>query len=77
MFARRPAWQRRAACRGKGAATSWFDGSPEALEAARAVCEGCSVRTECLQFALDDRTIVGCWGGTTDAERRRMRKVSA
>ncbi|MGD0287410.1 MAG: WhiB family transcriptional regulator [Acidimicrobiales bacterium] len=73
---RRPAWQRRAACRGKGCA-QWFPTSREAEDAARAVCEPCVVRRECLSYALGDKTIVGIWAGTDTAERRRMRKVSA
>jgi hypothetical protein len=42
-IAMRPAWQRRAACRGKGT-DWWFPTTSEADEAARAVCEPCPVR---------------------------------
>jgi WhiB family transcriptional regulator, redox-sensing transcriptional regulator len=40
----------------------------------RALCEGCPVRQECLETALADDSLVGLWGGTTDAERREIRR---
>jgi WhiB family redox-sensing transcriptional regulator len=73
---RRPIWQRRAACRGKGC-DPWFATTREAEDAAKAVCEPCPVRRECLSYALSDRTLEGIWAGTDERERRRMRKVSA
>ena len=38
---------------------------------AKAICSGCPVIAECLQWALEHGE-VGVWGGTSDAERRRM-----
>jgi len=76
ILGRRPEWQRKAACRGKGC-DPWFATTREAEEAARAVCEPCPVRRECLAYALGDRTLVGIWAGTDERERRRMRRVSA
>lgn len=72
----RPAWQRRAACRGKGC-DWWFPTTREADEAARAVCEPCPVRRDCLAYALSDRTLEGIWARTDEQERRRMRRASA
>lgn len=43
---------------------------------ARAVCAGCTVRAECLDYALHasgEYPLLGIWGGTTADERRRMR----
>ena len=57
----RPAWQRRAAGRGKGT-DWWFPTTSEADEAARAVCEPCPVRRECFAFAMADRELVGHLG---------------
>jgi len=31
------------------------------------------VQRECLDYALAHPTLVGCWGGTTERERRRLR----
>ena len=75
-IALRPAWQRRAACRGKGT-DRWFPTTREAEANARAVCEPCSVRRECLAYAMADRELVGIWAGTDATERRRLRRASA
>ena len=40
--------------------------------AAMAVCARCTVRPQCLQYALDNDE-VGIWGGKTYEARRRMR----
>jgi WhiB family redox-sensing transcriptional regulator len=41
---------------------------------ARRICLGCSVRVQCLQFALDVGEAHGVWGGTTPEERQRERR---
>jgi WhiB family transcriptional regulator, redox-sensing transcriptional regulator len=44
------------------------------LARAKAVCAGCPVRDQCLQFALDSGQAFGVWGGTTGEERRLLRR---
>lgn len=39
---------------------------------ARAVCMACSVRSQCLAEALDNRIEWGVWGGMTERERRQL-----
>ncbi len=75
-FLRRPAWQARGACRGQGVA-AFFGSATSDPEPALAVCKDCSVRAECLSFALDDGELVGVWGATTAADRRVLRRESA
>ncbi len=41
---------------------------------AKAVCAGCPVREECLEFALASRQDDGVWGGLDEHERRRLRR---
>jgi len=41
----------------------------EEIARAKAVCAGCRVRRQCLQFALDTSQMHGVWGGTTEDER--------
>ncbi|RAY13613.1 WhiB family transcriptional regulator [Actinomadura craniellae] len=41
---------------------------------AKAVCGGCSVRAECLDWALRAGEPDGIWGGTTPEERRYLRR---
>jgi WhiB family redox-sensing transcriptional regulator len=43
-------------------------------EAAKAVCAGCVVREECLEYALVNRERFGIWGGTSERGRKRMRR---
>jgi WhiB family transcriptional regulator, redox-sensing transcriptional regulator len=42
---------------------------------ARAICAGCEVQGECLEFALrnPEETEYGVWGGTMPGQRRRLR----
>ena len=40
------------------------------IAAAKAVCAKCTVRAECLTYALDTRQHDGVWGGLTESERR-------
>jgi WhiB family redox-sensing transcriptional regulator len=47
----------------------------ESISQARAVCAGCVVRVECLDFALAIGEKVGIWGGLSERERRRLRKA--
>lgn len=48
------------------------------LREAKAVCAGCTVRDECLAYALAPPVEKwGIWGGTSERERRRMRSVLA
>ena len=46
-------------------------------KAARAVCSQCSVRGQCLEYALNNKEQFGIWGGTSERERRRLRKDRA
>jgi WhiB family redox-sensing transcriptional regulator len=37
-------------------------------------CGGCAVRDECLRVALEDRSLIGIWGGTDEAQRAQLRQ---
>jgi WhiB family redox-sensing transcriptional regulator len=70
------AWQADAACADNDA-VGWDDffppdGKKSAARRARAVCAGCLVRDDCLEFALDHFIRDGVWGGTTERDRRPM-----
>lgn len=41
---------------------------------AKSVCAACPVIDECLRYALDRDERFGIWGGTSERERRRIRK---
>jgi WhiB family redox-sensing transcriptional regulator len=73
----RPAWQAQAACRAAGT-DDYFPSRGESTTAAKAVCDGCSVRQECLDYALSTPELLpGIWGGTTAQQRRKMRPAVA
>jgi WhiB family transcriptional regulator, redox-sensing transcriptional regulator len=70
-------WQAKAACRGPQA-TMFFPPShferkddKEARERqAKSICSSCSVRRDCLDYALRIREPHGIWGGLSEFERR-------
>jgi WhiB family transcriptional regulator, redox-sensing transcriptional regulator len=45
--------------------------------AARAVCSQCEVRRDCLLYALRNREQFGIWGGTSERERRKLRRLAS
>lgn len=67
------AWSIHAACRSHSP-TTFYPQAEEAAEVAeaKAVCDGCDVRADCLGYALASRERHGVWGGFTPAERRRL-----
>ena len=64
-------WRRAAACRDLDTEV-FFPLSEADAGPAKAVCAGCPVRAECLEFALATRQGDGVWGGLTETERRRL-----
>jgi hypothetical protein len=45
-------------------------GEKERINTARRICERCSVRQDCLEFAIGTDS-TGIWGGMDTAERKR------
>lgn len=41
---------------------------------AKAICRGCPVTNECLQFALDKGRVHGVWGGLGEDERMPLHR---
>lgn len=69
-------WRDKAAC--KNIDPDFFfpgRGDSDMEQSAKAVCEICPVPNECLDFALVELPdCPGIWGGTTQRERRGIRK---
>ena len=42
---------------------------------ARAFCDGCAVKAECLAWAISKRETYGIWGGTSERQRRRLLQI--
>jgi WhiB family redox-sensing transcriptional regulator len=45
------------------------------IDAAKRVCQSCEVTEPCLEFALATNQESGVWGGTSEEERRKLRKA--
>jgi WhiB family transcriptional regulator, redox-sensing transcriptional regulator len=73
------AWQAKASCRGPHAAVffppSHAERKDEKLmreERAKAICATCSVRAECLDYAIRIHEPHGIWGGLNELERKQI-----
>lgn len=75
FFARRR-WQIVANCRGVDP-DLFFPERGASTREAKAVCRGCEVRPECLEYALAEGERFGIWGGLSERERRRVRRQRA
>ena len=73
-------WQDQAACKGRGDLMYIKPGQPwdmvKQVREAQKVCSTCPVQDECLKYALDnpEDSKWGIWGGTTEKQRRAIRK---
>ena len=72
----RPEWQNRAACRGLEATFYPPSGVYEPKRekrvrehVAKAICEVCSVSSQCLEAAISKNEPFGVWGGQNEEER--------
>lgn len=72
-------WQQHGRCRADDSSVffppSTFEPKVEreAREAkAKAICAGCPVRAECLDWALTVREPHGVWGGRSESERKQL-----
>lgn len=70
-----PEWMASAVC-AQTDAELFFPEPGGTPRAAYRVCAGCPVRKECLDFAIEHGEM-GVWGGTSDLQRRRLRKEHA
>lgn len=64
------------ACRQVGPDLFFPQSAAEEAEALR-ICSTCPVLDECLDYALEAGETYGVWGGTTEKQRRRLRRRSA
>jgi len=72
-------WQLKAACRGPQAAVffppSQFERKDEKAERenrAKSICASCSVKRDCLEYAIDIKEPHGIWGGLNENERKAL-----
>ena len=68
-------WIQQAACKGKTG--PFFSRYVEDLARARDLCAGCPVNAECLEYAMNDLSLLGIWAGLTVGQRNDRRHGSA
>lgn len=71
----RPPWWGRAACR-TATGVNFFPVGGQSAKPAKAVCADCPACIDCLDAAMREPWLHGVWGGTTRAERRKMREAA-
>ena len=70
------AWMGRARCRDEDTAL-FFPDHGDVPPEAKALCDECPVRSDCLAYALSmGEDARGVWAGTGERMRRRMRRTS-
>lgn len=69
-------WQGKANCMGVDPDLFFTERGASTREA-KEVCKGCVVKTDCLEYALDNGEKFGIWGGMSERERRRLRRARA
>lgn len=65
-------WMRKRACNGVNP-HMFFSELVSEQRKAQKLCTTCLVQAECLQYALEHGE-KGVWGGTTERERRKIKK---
>ncbi len=72
-------WQVKASCRGPQAEVFFPPAHAERKEErarreerAKAICCTCSVKADCLEYAIRIREPHGIWGGLNEAERKQL-----
>ena len=69
-------WQEKALC-AETDPDAFFPEKGGSTREAKKVCMGCEVRVECLDYALENDERFGIWGGLSERERRRLKKLTA
>lgn len=76
-----PNWRNDAACLGADPDLFFPIGTAgpalDQIDEAKRICRACPVREPCLAWALEAGAATGIWGGTTDDERRALRRATA
>lgn len=66
-------WQEKALCAQTDPEAFFPDKGGSTREAKR-ICQGCEVKDECLEYAMNNDERFGIWGGLSERERRRLKR---
>jgi len=70
-----PAWMGEAVC-AQTDPEVFFPEKGKSSRAAIRICKGCSVAPECLTYSLKFGERFGVWGGVSERNRRKMRRIA-
>ena len=68
-------WQERSLC-AQTDPEAFFPEKGGSTREAKKVCVSCDVRSQCLEYALEHDERFGIWGGLSERERRRLKKLA-
>lgn len=69
------AWQAEALC-AQTDPEAFFPEKGGSTREAKRVCQSCTVRAECLEYALANDERFGIWGGLSERERRKLKRAA-
>ncbi len=69
-------WMEQAKCLDADPETFFPEKGGSTREAKR-ICNACDVREECLEYALANDERFGIWGGLSERERRRLKRLAS
>ncbi len=68
-------WQEDALC-AQTDPEAFFPEKGGSTREAKRICVGCTVKSECLEYALGHDERFGIWGGLSERERRRLKRLA-
>ena len=68
-------WQEQALC-AQTDPEAFFPEKGGSTREAKRICVGCEVKAECLDYALGQDERFGIWGGLSERERRRLKRMA-
>lgn len=68
-------WQAEALC-AQTDPEAFFPEKGGSTREAKRVCQNCTVRAECLEYALEQDERFGIWGGLSERERRKLKRAA-
>ena len=67
------AWQADALC-AQTDPEAFFPEKGGSTRDAKKICTACEVKSQCLEYALENDERFGIWGGLSERERRKLRR---
>jgi WhiB family redox-sensing transcriptional regulator len=71
-----PSWVRDAKCL-QADPEIFFPEKGGSTREAKRICAMCDVRSECLDYALENDERFGIWGGLSERERRKLKRMAS